>query len=164
MAGKAKAVPEGYHTITPHMIVRDAPRAIEFYKKAFGAEVKGVDYTPDGKVMHATLKFGDSHIMLNEEFPESKCLSPQSLGGTSTTLHIYTEDVDTAFNKAVSAGATVKMPLMDMFWGDRFGQVTDPFGHNWSLAAHKEDLSKEEVQERAKKFFEAMPKQKSAAN
>jgi PhnB protein len=165
MTGKAKAVPEGYHTITPHIVVRDAPRAIEFYKKALGAELKGVEYTPDGKVMHATLKIGDSNIMLNDEFLESKCLSPQSLGGTSTTLHIYTEDVDAAFNQAVSAGAIVKMPLTDMFWGDRFGQVTDPFGHNWSLAAHKEDLTKEEIGQRARQFFEGMAKQqKSAAN
>lgn len=165
MTGKAKAVPEGYHTITPHLVVRDAPRAIEFYKKAFGAEVKGVDYTPDGKVMHATLKIGDSNLMLNDEFLEGKCLSPESLGGSSTTLHIYTEDVDALFNQAVAAGASVKMPVTDMFWGDRFGQVTDPFGHSWSLAAHTEELSKEEVGQRAKQFFAAMAKQKkSGAN
>ena len=143
-----KPVPEGFHTITPHLIVRDAQKAIEFYKRAFGAEAIGVHRMPDGKVMHADLKIGDSHLMLNDEFPEMKALSPQSLGGSAVTLHIYVKDVDSLFNQAVAAGATAIMPLMDAFWGDRYGKLSDPFGHHWSLATHKEDLTPQEVEKR----------------
>ncbi len=160
MTEKVKAVPTGFHTLTPHLTVRDADKALEFYKNAFGAEVLHVARMPDGKVMHAALRVGDSMLMLNEEFPEYGGLSPLSVGGTGVTIHIYTEDVDTAFNRAVSAGAQVKMPLMDQFWGDRYGLIADPFGHKWSIAAHTKDMSPEEMQ-RAQ--HEAMAKMTPAA-
>ena len=144
---QAKAVPEGFHTLTPHLTVRNASEAIEFYKRAFGAEVQGVAHLPDGKVMHAALRIGNSMLMLNDEMPEFGALSPLSLGGCGCTIHIYTDGVDAAFDRAVSAGATVKMPLADQFWGDRYGRLTDPFGHSWSLAQHIEDVSPEEMQQ-----------------
>lgn len=154
MAGQVKPIPDGFHTITPHLVVRDAARAVEFYKQAFGAEARDVSYMPDGKtVMHASLKIGDSMLMLNDEFPDWKVLSPKSIGGSSVTIHMYVEDVDRAFNRAVAAGANVTMPLMDAFWGARFGQLEDPFGHKWSLATHKEDLNPEEMKKRAEPFF-----------
>ena len=164
MAGKVKAVPDGFHTLTPHLVVRDAARAIEFYKQAFGAEEHFRDYSPDGKLMHASLKIGDSMLMLNDEFPSMKVLSPQSVGGSSVTVHIYVEDVDRVFNQAVSAGATVTMPLMDAFWGDRYGHLVDPFGHRWSLATHKEDLSREEVRKRGEAVFAQMAQQAQHGN
>jgi PhnB protein len=159
MTDKVKPVPDGFHTITPHLTVRDASRAIEFYKKAFGAEVLGVAPTPGGKVMHALLKVGDSMLMLNDEFPEyGGDAAPKPTGGTGVTLHIYIENVDAAWERAVSAGASVKMPLMDMFWGDRYGTVMDPFGHKWSLATHIRDMSPEEMQQEQEKAFAKMPK------
>jgi uncharacterized glyoxalase superfamily protein PhnB len=119
MTDKVKAVPDGFHTITPHLTVRDAKGAIEFYQKAFGAQVLNVAPGPGGKVMHAALKIGDSILMLNDEFPEFGGQLGPSATGSSVALHVYLDDVDTAFQRAVSAGATVKMPLMDQFWGDR---------------------------------------------
>ena len=154
---EVKAVPPGFHTLTPHLTVRDADQALEFYKNALGAEVLHVARMPDGKVMHAGLRLGDSMLMLNEEFPEYGGLSPLSVGGTGVTIHIYTEDVDAAFNRAVSAGAEVKMPLMDQFWGDRYGIVADPFGHKWSLAAHVKDMSPEEMQRAQDEAMAKMP-------
>lgn len=159
MAENVKPVPEGFHTITPHLVVRDAARAIEFYKQAFGAEVRSIHPMPDGKIMHADLKIGDSIFMLHDEFPSMKVLSPQSLGGSSVTLNLYVEDVDALFNRAASAGAKVVMPVMDMFWGDRYGQLEDPFGHRWSLATHKEDLSSEEIEKRGQAAMAQMAKQ-----
>lgn len=155
---KVRPVPEGFHTLTPHLVVRDAPKAIEFYKKAFNAGVIGVHYTPDGKVMHASLKIGDSILMLNDEFPGMGSRSPQSISGSPVVINIYVKDVDQLFNQAVSAGATVTMPLADQFWGDRYGQVKDPFGHSWSLASHKEDVSAQELERRGKAIFEEMAK------
>ena len=149
MAEKVKAVPPGFHTLTPHLTVRDADKALQFYKNAFGAEIGGVARMPDGKVMHAALRIGDSMLMLNEEMPEYGGLSPLSLNGTGVTIHIYTDNVDEAFNRAVSAGAQVKMPLMDQFWGDRYGMLTDPFGHRWSIASRIEDLSPRALKDRA---------------
>jgi len=154
---EVKAVPRGFHTLTPHLTVRDADKALEFYKNALGAEVLHVARMPDGKVMHAGLRLGDSMLMLNEEFPEYGGLSPLSVGGTGVTIHIYTEDVDAAFNRALSAGAEVKMPLMDQFWGDRYGIVADPFGHKWSLAAHVKDMSPEEMQRAQDEAMAKMP-------
>jgi len=154
----AKAVPEGYHTITPYMTVRDAARAIEFYKKAFGATEKGVMKGPGGKVMHAELVIGDSILMLADEFPEFNSLSPQSTGGSGMGLHIYTEDVDSYFDRAVKAGATVEMPVTDMFWGDRYGKLLDPFGHRWSVGTHKRDMTMEEMEEAQREFMKSMPK------
>jgi uncharacterized glyoxalase superfamily protein PhnB len=158
MANKVKAVPDGFHTITPHLTVRDAHRAIEFYKQAFGAEVLNLSPAPGGKkVMHAALKIGDSILMLNDEFPEWG-VEPPATGGSGVTLHIYIENVDAAFERAVSAGATVKMPLMDQFWGSRYGQVVDPFGHTWSLATHIRDVSEEEMRQAQEKAFSKVPK------
>lgn len=163
MPGTVKAIPEGFHTLSPLIVVRDAARAIEFYKNAFGAELLNASADgPDGKITHASLKIGDSILMLTDEFPDWHCLGPQSLGGSPVTIHIYTEKVDEAFDRAVKAGATVTMPLQNQFWGDRYGQVTDPFGHKWSLAAHVEDLSREEIAKRAEAAFAAMPKKASA--
>ena len=151
---RIKAVPDGYHTLTPHLVVKGASQAIEFYKKAFGAEEIGRMPGPDGKsLMHAELQIGDSRLFLVDEFPEMDCRGPQTIGGTPVTIHIYVEDVDTAFSKAVAAGAQVRMPLADMFWGDRYGVLADPFGHAWSLATHKEDLTPEEIATRAQAAF-----------
>ncbi len=159
MSDKPQAIPSGFHTLTPHMIVRNAEQAIEFYQKAFGAQLLGKMLTPNGKVMHALLKVGDSMLMLNDEFPEWGALSPLSSGGSGVTLHVYLENVDAAFAQAVAAGATVKMPVMDQFWGDRYGIVTDPYGHQWSLATHVRDMSQEDM---AKAMKEMPPMPKSA--
>jgi PhnB protein len=158
MTDQVKAVPDGFHTVTPHLIVRDAHRAIEFYQKALGAEVLHVAPAPGGKVMHAALKIGDSIVMLNDEFPEHGALAPADTGASGVSLHIYLENVDAAFERAVSAGASVKMPVMDMFWGDRYGQLMDPFGHKWSLATHTRDMSQEEISQEQEKAFSKMPK------
>ncbi len=162
MAGNVRAIPEGVHTITPHLVVQDAQKAIEFYRKAFGAEAKGVHHAPDGRVMHAELKIGDSMIFLADEFPGmgEHCKSPKTLGGTPVTLNLYSENVDRLFNQAVSAGATVTMPLANQFWGDRYGQVRDPFGHSWALGQHVEDVAPQELERRSRELF--APKAKKA--
>jgi PhnB protein len=149
MASSLKPIPDGYHTVNAYLTVQDGPAAIDFYQKAFGMEVGFRLDSPPGKVGHAELRLGDSVIMLSDEMPGGACRSPQSLGGTTVTLFLYVPDVDRAFHQAVAAGAKVVMPPEDMFWGDRFGSVTDPFGHNWGLATHIEDLSPEELQKRA---------------
>ena len=158
MTDKVKAIPDGFHTVTPHLIVRDAARAIEFYKNAFGAESLRISPGPGGKILHASLKIGDSIIMLNDEFPEWGALSPLSSGGSGVSLHIYLDNVDAAFARAVAAGAIVKMPLMDQFWGDRYGQVMDPFGHKWSLGTHNRDMTEEEMRLEQEKAFSKVPK------
>jgi uncharacterized glyoxalase superfamily protein PhnB len=146
MAIEVRAIPDGFHTLTPHMVVRDAARAIEFYKQAFDAEVRRVAHdSPDGKITHAELRIGNSMLLLCDEFPDWSVLSPQSLGGSAVTIHMYLENVDSAFERAVSAGCTVLMPLADQFWGDRYGIVIDPFGHRWSLATHIQDRSAAEL-------------------
>lgn len=154
----AKPVPQGFHTITPHLICKNASKAIDFYKNAFGAEMIRVQSMSDGGIMHAELKIGDSIIMLSEEFPDWKVLSPASLGGTPVVIHIYTDDVDGLFQRAVTAGSTVLMPVMDQFWGDRYGQVVDPFGHKWSIATHVEDVPEAEKEKRGRAAMEQMPK------
>jgi PhnB protein len=147
MASRIREIPKGFHTVTPYLTVTDGARAIDFYKRAFGAEeLRRLD-GPDGKVAHAELKIGDSIIMLSDEMP-GWSRSPESLGGTAVNIFLYVKDVDQVFNQAVAAGAKIGMPLGDMFWGDRYGQVTDPFGHSWSLATHKEDLEPEELRKR----------------
>lgn len=156
MATTAKPVPEGYHTVTPFLIVNDAKQAIDFYKRGFGAEEISRFETSDGKVGHAEIRIGDSIIMIADEWPGGCCRSPQSLGGTAVNITLYVDDVDQLFNRAIAAGAKVRMPLQDMFWGDRYGQVTDPFGHSWSLSTHKEDLPREEIQKRAEKAMSEM--------
>jgi len=152
----AKPIPEGFHTLTPYLTVKDAPRAIEFYKQAFGAEVRGIHYAPDGRIMNADLKIGDSILLLNEEFAEMGAKGPHLLGGSPVTVHIYVEDVDKMFHQAVSAGAQTVMPVMDMFWGDRYGHVIDPFGHKWSIATHKQDLTPEEIEKGGREAFARM--------
>lgn len=154
MAGQVKPVPEGFHTVTPHLIVRNAGAAIEFYKQAFGAEELFRMPGMDGKsVMHAELRIGDSTIMLCDEFPEMGAKSPEALGGSPVTVHLYVTDADKAFSQAVEAGATATMPLQDMFWGDRYGKVSDPYGHQWSIATHIADLTPEEIGQRAAAAF-----------
>lgn len=147
MNDEIKSIPEGSRTITPNMIVQGADEAIEFYKEIFGAKLRKIFHGPDGKTVgHAELEIGDSVLMLSDEFPMMHVFSPKSPGGgTSISLYIYVDDVDDVFNKAVAAGAAVIMPLMDSFWGDRCGNITDPFGHHWTLATHKKDVSEEEI-------------------
>lgn len=144
--------PEGHHTITPHLVLSDAAGAIDFYKQAFGAEeVFRMPWAgPDGqtKVGHAELRIGSSMLYLADEFPDYGALSPKSIGATPVTIHLYVADADATFNQAVAAGATVKAPLMDMFWGDRYGKLQDPYGHSWSIATHVEDVTPEQVAER----------------
>lgn len=146
---KVKPIPDGYHTITPHIVVRDAAKALDFYKKALGAEETFRMPGPDGKVMHAEMRVGDSAMMLGEEKPEMGARSPLAVGGTSITLSLYVEDADKLFQRAVAAGAKPILPMSDMFWGDRYGVVVDPFGHQWALMTHKEDVPPEEMSKRA---------------
>lgn len=156
---RVQAIPAGFHTVTPGLSVRGAAEALEFYKRAFGAREVMRMPGPDGKsIMHAEIRVGSSHIFLADEFPDMGCRSPQSLGGSTTALYLYVPNVDAAFKRAVEAGAQVKMPVMDMFWGDRFGRVADPFGHEWGLATHKEDLTPREIGKRAQAWFAQMPK------
>ena len=143
-----KPVPDGYHTVTPHLVVRDAAAALAFYAKAFGAEELFRMPGPGGVVMHAELKFGDSIVMLGEESPQMGTSAPPTIGGSPVTLMVYLNDVDASFARAAQAGCTVEMPPTDMFWGDRYGKLEDPFGHHWSLATHKEDVSPEDMAKR----------------
>lgn len=145
----AKPVPEGHHTVTPYLAINGGVEALEFYKKAFGATEVSKLLMPDGRLGHAEIKLGDSIIMLADEFPEYGGTSPQTLGGSPVSIHLYVEDVDTFFKQAVAAGAKERKPLMDQFYGDRSGQLEDPFGHLWWVATHKEDIPPEELQKRA---------------
>jgi PhnB protein len=146
---KVKPIPEGYHSVTPYLCCKDAAAAIEFYKKAFGATEVMRMGDPGGKVGHAELQIGDSRVMLADEFPEMGFLSPKTVGGSPVMIHLYVEDVDATANRAVAAGGKVTRPVADQFYGDRGGQVEDPFGHKWYVATHKEDLSPEEIGKRA---------------
>ena len=153
-----KPIPDGFHTLTPHIVVSDGAAAMEFYKKAFGAQEMSRLLTPDGKqVMHAQLKIGASMLMLGSDMPPNY-LSPKSRGGTSVLLHLYLTDADTAFDRAVQAGCSIRMPMSDTFWGDRYGVVEDPFGHQWSIATHVKDLTPEQIAANAKALFAKMPK------
>ena len=145
-----KPIPEGYHTATPYLIIKDAADAIEFYKRAFGAIELFRFPAPEGKIGHAEIKIGDSPIMLADEYPDMGYKSPKALGGSPVSLMIYVEDVDTVFNQALAAGASVKEALTDKFYGDRTGTLVDPFGHIWHVSTHKEDVSLEEMERRAK--------------
>ncbi len=158
-------IPEGFHTITPHLVIRGAAEAIDFYKKALGAEERMRMASPDGRITHAELKIGDSILFLADEFPEmGGCSrSPQTLGATTVTLMLYVPDVDTAFKRALDAGAKTTMPVADMFWGDRYGALTDPYGHTWGMATKKEELTPLEVERRAREFFAKMQAQKKTA-
>jgi PhnB protein len=150
-----KPIPDGYRTVTPYLVVSSAAAAIDFYKRAFGAkEISRMD-GPQGKIAHAEIKIGDSILMLSDEMPGSDTKAPQSIGGTAVGIFLYLENVDKTFQEAISAGAKTIMPPTDMFWGDRFGKLTDPYGHSWALATHKEDVAPAEMSRRMK---EEMPK------
>lgn len=153
MKNKVRPIPDGYHTATPYLILRDGARAIEFYKRAFGAKELMRMPGPDGRIIHAEIQIGDSRIMLADESPENGSPSPQTLKGTAVGIFLYVEDVDAVFKRAVAAGARELMPVADMFWGDRFGKISDPFGHQWQLATHKEDLQPDEIGKRAEAAF-----------
>ena len=152
----AQPIPEGYHSVSPSLAIDGAADAIEFYTRAFGATERYRMPGPNGTIAHAELQIGDSVVMLSDPFPQSSVRPPTELGGTSVGIFVYVEDVDAVFQQAVDAGATVTMPLEDMFWGDRFGSVTDPYGHHWSFATHVEDVPPEEMEERAKNAMAAM--------
>jgi PhnB protein len=145
-----KPIPEAYHTVTPYLIIEGAAEAIEFYKQAFGAKELFRFPAPEGKIGHAEIKVGDSPIMLADAYPDMGYKGPKSLGGSPVSLMIYVENVDTVFNQAVQAGATVKEAVSDKFYGDRIGSLIDPFGHVWHVSTHKEDVSFEEMERRAK--------------
>jgi len=140
-----KPIPDGMHSLTPHLCCAGAADAIDFYKRAFNAVEVTRMPGPNGKLMHAMLRIGDSPLMLNDEFPDWGVLGPNSLKGSPVTIHVYVENVDAAVAQAVAAGATVTMPLADMFWGDRYAQLKDPFGHLWSMATHTRDLTPQEM-------------------
>lgn len=143
---KVKPVPDGMHTVTPHLVCNGAADAITFYKQAFGAVELGRLPGPQGKLMHAMLRIGDSAVMLVDEFPDYGSFGPKSLKGSPVTIHLYVEDVDATVKRAVAAGAKITMPVDNMFWGDRYGKIEDPFGHHWSVATHIRDVSPEEMQ------------------
>lgn len=157
-----KPIPDGYHSITPALTCKDAARAIDFYKQAFGAVVKGRMDGPGGTVMHAELQIGDSVFFVSDEFP-GMAAAPTPGATPSSYLFVYTEDCDATYNRAVAAGATATMPLSDMFWGDRYGRLTDPFGHSWGVGTHKEDVSTEEMKRRSDEWTAQMAKHQSAA-
>jgi PhnB protein len=154
----ARAIPEGYHSVTPYLIIKDAAKAIDFYKRAFGAIELMRMPTPEGRIGHAEIRIGDSAIMLADEYPEMGHRSPQSLGGTGVSLMVYVERVDETFKKAIAAGATEVQPLKDQFYGDRSGTLQDPFGHVWTIATHIEDIEPAEMQRRLKQFSEKQQK------
>jgi PhnB protein len=151
-----KPIPEGYSSVTPYLSVDDAGKAIEYYTTAFGAKERGRMSGPEGQIAHAELEIGDSLLMLADDFPQFATRPPKELGGTSASIMLYVEDVDAVVQRAVDAGATLTTEVADQFWGDRFGVVTDPFGHVWTIATRIEDVSQEELAERAKAAMAAM--------
>jgi PhnB protein len=152
-----KPIPPGFHTITPHLTVKDAAKALDFYSRAFGAVEQSRVPDPNGHIMHAQVLIGDSPVMLVDEYPEMGARGPLALGGSSVTIHIYTDDADALFARATAAGATVRMPIADMFWGDRYGQVVDPFGHVWSIATHMKDMTPAEMKKAMDEAFSQQP-------
>jgi len=148
-----KAIPDGYHTTTPYLVVRDANQAIEFYKSAFGAVERGRLAMPDGTVMHGEFQVGDSFIMYCEENPDMGMQGPQSTGGSGVTLCLYVEDVDAVFNQAISSGAESIYPVEDQFWGDRAGTLVDPFGHRWMVMTHIENVEWDEIERRFNQMY-----------
>ena len=153
----SKPIPDGMHSVTPHLVCANATDAIAFYVKAFNAVEMAKLKGPDGKLWHAMVKIGDSPVMLVDEFPDYGSLGPKARNGTSVTMHLYVKDADAAFKQAVDAGATVKMPLENMFWGDRYGLLEDPFGHSWSIATHITDLTPEEIGKAAEEAMKNSP-------
>lgn len=164
MPASVKPIPQGYHSVTPYLTLNDASRAIDFYKRAFGAQEIMRMAGPDGKIGHAELKIGDSLIMLGDEASGSGTRSPQALGGTTGGIMLYVENADVVFNQAVSAGAQVEAPLADMFWGDRYGRLKDPFGHSWSIATHKEDVAPAEMSKRMEQEMQRRSQQTRTAH
>ncbi len=148
-----KPVPDGFHTVTPHLVISGAAKAIDWYKKALGATEIMRHPMPDGRLMHAGIKIGDSIVMMADCFPEMGQKSPTELGASTVVISLYVPDCDKLWNQAVAAGATVRFPLMDQFWGDRYGQLVDPFGHIWGLCTHKEDLTPEQVEKRSQEWM-----------
>jgi len=163
MTTHARPIPEGFHTVTPGLVVRDAAKAIEFYKKALGAQELMRMPGPDGKIMHAELKIGDSVVFIADENSRmGNIKSPQTLGGCTGVLNVYVPNVDELFKQAIAAGGKESMAVVDQFWGDRYGSLIDPFGYSWGIATHKEDLSPKEMGERAQEFFASAAKRKIA--
>ena len=154
-------IPEGHHSVTPYLAVKDAAKAIDFYTRALGATER-FRFEHEGKVAHAEIQIGDSIVMLSDEWPEGGHVSPQSLGGTTSSLHIYVDDVDSAFKRAIDAGAKEDRAVQDQFYGDRSGTLTDPFGHRWNLATHVEDVPEDELQRRMTEFGENQKQQEPA--
>jgi PhnB protein len=149
-----KPIPEGMNSLTPHITVKNAKEAIKFYTDAFGAKEMSRALTPDGRIMHASLRIGGGHLFLNDEFPEMKgCNAPVVAGQAPFVINIYVENADQTFDRAVKAGAKAKMPVSNMFWGDRYGQVIDPFGYHWSIAQHIEDVTPEDMKKRSAEMF-----------
>lgn len=157
----AKAIPEGYHTATPYLIIKGAAAALDFYKKAFGATELFRMAGPDGKIGHAEIRIGDSNIMLSDEVSGMGYLSPQTLGGSPISLMLYVPDVDKAFQQALGAGATAQRPVQDQFYGDRSGTLKDPFGHVWTISTHIEDIPPDEMRRRAETFMKQQAHQKT---
>jgi PhnB protein len=153
MAPKVNPIPQGYHTVTPNLTVGDAAKALDFYRKAFGAEETVRMPGSNGRIMHAEFRLGDSVLMLGEGMPDMGVNNPKTLGGTPVSFYVYVENVDAAWKRAVDAGAKQIMPLQDMFWGDRTGRLEDPFGHAWNLAQHIGDPTPEEIQRGQEEFF-----------
>ena len=153
-----KPIPEGFHTVTPSLVVSNAKEAIEFYNKAFDAKEIYKFPTPDGKILHAMIQIGDSFVMMSDEFLAMGMKSPTTLGGTAVTLHLYVENADKMFKQAVDAGAVITMPIMDVFWGDRFGTVMDPYGHSWAIATHKIDMTPEGLRKAGEEYFASLKK------
>ena len=154
----ASKIPSGMHSVTPHLVCAGAANAIEFYKKAFGAEEQARLPGPDGKIMHAAVKIGDSTVMLVDEMPEWGSLGPKALKGSPVTIHLYVDDADRFVERAAKAGAKVTMPVAEQFWGDRYGKLEDPFGHHWSVATHVRDVGPDEMKKAMKEMEKQMPK------
>jgi uncharacterized glyoxalase superfamily protein PhnB len=157
MQEQVRAIPEGFHTITPHLVCAGAAEALEFYKKAFGGVEIGRMPGPGGKVMHSEMRIGDSRIMVVDDFPDYGSNGPLALKGTPVVIHMYVQDADAVWEQAIAAGATPVMALADMFWGDRYGQLQDPFGHRWAIATHKRDMNMEQIQEAMQKAMQQGP-------
>jgi PhnB protein len=159
MTTKVKAIPEGFHAVTPHLTLKDSKKAIEFYKKALGAKVLVMFPTPDGKkAMHVALQIGNSILMMGDENPGQDCASAESLDPSPVSFYVYVLNADAVFKQAVAAGATATMPMDDAFWGDRCGTLKDPFGYSWTIATHTRDLTQKEIQDGAQAFFAKMGK------
>ena len=154
-----KPIPDGFHTATPTLVVNNANEAIEFYKKAFGANEIYRFPTPDGKIMHAMIQIGNSFVMMTDEFPSMGARSPTTIGGSAGSIHLYVEDADKVYKQAVEVGAAPTMPLMDAFWGDRYGMIVDPYGHAWAIATHQKDMSPDELKKAGEEFCANMDKQ-----